>query len=317
MATRFFTAAGAIFLLATGVLIAQPQQRTPPPPGNRVEVRDGDTVVIEDDARVRIVRRRNGNVRTVFHPTERWAIVLVDWATAKGGPDGRVDQTYSYTSLTNEWPMEERWEGAATIEDYMIAGEGTIAGMGLIVPRGLVQFLPTFNPELFIDSSATAMLLFRGSGRGGSGMSFDAAEQREIQQTRQQAMRQTSLPPGASISTSFGIAGNTSGVAVSDIAGGAPPSGAVRVGGNISPPRKVVDVQPVMPEVALQAGVRGVVIVEITIDGDGTVKDAKILRSIPLLDEAALNAVRQWRYTPTTLGGQPVPVLMTVTVDFR
>jgi TonB family protein len=50
---------------------------------------------------------------------------------------------------------------------------------------------------------------------------------------------------------------------------------------------------------------------------DGKVEDAKVLRSTPLLDEAALEAVRAWEYTPTLLNGRPTPVIMTVTVQFR
>jgi protein TonB len=46
------------------------------------------------------------------------------------------------------------------------------------------------------------------------------------------------------------------------------------------------------------------------------VQDARVLRSIPLLDQAALEAVKQWEFTPTTLNGVPVPVIMTVTVQF-
>ena len=57
-------------------------------------------------------------------------------------------------------------------------------------------------------------------------------------------------------------------------------------------------------------------IIEATIGPDGAVKDAKVLRSIPLLDQAALDAVRQWQFTPTLLNGVPVPVIMTVTVQF-
>jgi protein TonB len=72
----------------------------------------------------------------------------------------------------------------------------------------------------------------------------------------------------------------------------------------------------VYPEIALRAHIQGVVIVETTIDANGRVIDAKVLRSIPILDEAALDAVRQWEYTPTQLNGIPVPVIMTVTVNF-
>ena len=67
---------------------------------------------------------------------------------------------------------------------------------------------------------------------------------------------------------------------------------------------------------AARANARGIVIVEVTIDVDGTVKDARVLRSIPMSDAAALEAVRQWRYEATMLDGKPVPVIMTVSVTF-
>ncbi len=91
---------------------------------------------------------------------------------------------------------------------------------------------------------------------------------------------------------------------------------AVRVGGNVRAPQKIKDVKPVMPELAVQARVQGVVIIEIVIDESGHVADARILRSIPLLDQAALDAVRQWQFTPTVPVDKPVPVIMTVTVQF-
>jgi protein TonB len=90
----------------------------------------------------------------------------------------------------------------------------------------------------------------------------------------------------------------------------------VRVGGQIKTPTKVKDQRPVYPAIAQSARVQGVVIIEAVIGPDGRVQDAKVLRSIPLLDAAALDAVRQWQYTPTLLNGVPVPVIMTVTVNF-
>ena len=56
--------------------------------------------------------------------------------------------------------------------------------------------------------------------------------------------------------------------------------------------------------------------IEATIGPDGKVGDAKVVRSIPMLDQAALDAVRQWEYTPTLLNGKPVPVVVTVTINF-
>jgi protein TonB len=92
--------------------------------------------------------------------------------------------------------------------------------------------------------------------------------------------------------------------------------GAVRVGGNIATPAKITDVKPVYPSVAKAANVQGIVIMEVRIEPDGSVSRARVLRSIPLLDQAALEAVRQWRFTPTVLNGNPVPVIMTVTINF-
>ena len=91
---------------------------------------------------------------------------------------------------------------------------------------------------------------------------------------------------------------------------------AVRVGGRIKPPTKIKDVKPEYPAIAQSARVGGVVTIEATIGPDGKVIDAKVVRSIPLLDQAALDAVRQWEYTPALLNGEPVPVLVTVTVNF-
>ena len=87
--------------------------------------------------------------------------------------------------------------------------------------------------------------------------------------------------------------------------------------GGIKPPVKVRDLAPAYPAVARAARVEGIVIVEATIGPNGKVQDARILRSIPLLDAAALDAVRQWEYTPTLLNGTPISVVMTVTVNFR
>jgi len=95
------------------------------------------------------------------------------------------------------------------------------------------------------------------------------------------------------------------------------PSRPVRVGGKIRPPQRVVDVAPTYPPLARAAGVEGVVILEAVIAEDGSVRDLRVLRSNPLLEAAALEAVRQWRFTPTLLNGEPVPVVMTVTVAFR
>ena len=89
----------------------------------------------------------------------------------------------------------------------------------------------------------------------------------------------------------------------------------VRAGGLIQP-KKVYHVTPIYPPIALAARKERIVILEALIAEDGTVRNVRLLRSEPLLDDAAITAVRQWRFTPTILNGEPVPIVMTVTVGF-
>jgi len=97
-----------------------------------------------------------------------------------------------------------------------------------------------------------------------------------------------------------------------------PPQKLARVGfQGIREPKKVFNVLPEYPVFARQAGVQGAVILEAVLDENGNVKSVRVLTSKPLLDDAAIRAVRQWRYTPTLLNGIPVPVLMTITVNFQ
>lgn len=91
----------------------------------------------------------------------------------------------------------------------------------------------------------------------------------------------------------------------------------VRPGGLIREPVKTRHVPPVYPQIAIAARVTGVVVIDAIIGTDGTVREARVLSGSPLLNQAALEAVRQWRYTPTTLNNVPVPVIMTVTVRFN
>ena len=100
-------------------------------------------------------------------------------------------------------------------------------------------------------------------------------------------------------------------------AGGSNSNEPFRIGDGIRPPAKIVNVNPVYPPEAREARVQGVVILEATISRTGEVSDVEVLRSEPLLDEAAVAAVRQWRYEPTLVDGEPVSILMTVTMNFQ
>ncbi|MDP2915400.1 MAG: energy transducer TonB, partial [Candidatus Aminicenantes bacterium] len=95
-----------------------------------------------------------------------------------------------------------------------------------------------------------------------------------------------------------------------------PAEGPVRAIGEIKPPRLIKQVDPIYPEIARLAGVEGVVILEAETDIYGRVRNTKVLRSIPLLDQAAIDAVKQWVYEPLMIEGKPRGGIFTVTVRF-
>ncbi len=121
-----------------------------------------------------------------------------------------------------------------------------------------------------------------------------------------------------------GVEGGVPGGVVGGVVGGLPeapppppPARTLRAGVDIREPRRVKGVDPVYPEVARISHLQGVVVLDCMIDARGRVSDVKVLRGVPMLDEAAVAAVRQWVYTPTLLNGVPVPVILAVTVSFR
>ena len=91
----------------------------------------------------------------------------------------------------------------------------------------------------------------------------------------------------------------------------------IRVGGSIKPPRLISSTLPAYPAMARSANVEGDVVIDTTIDAAGKVTGMKVVSGSPLLRQAALEALRQWRYEPSKLNGEPVPVEMTVTIKFH
>ena len=81
-------------------------------------------------------------------------------------------------------------------------------------------------------------------------------------------------------------------------------------------PRKIHHVMPIYPESARLAGAQGIVVIDAIIDRHGNVTDPRVIQSVPLLDDAALTAVRGWKYRPTRIDGVAVPSAITMTVTF-
>ncbi len=101
-----------------------------------------------------------------------------------------------------------------------------------------------------------------------------------------------------------------------------PPPGAplaqepIRVGGQVQSARLTYQTRPVYPSLARQARIQGTVRIEAIISRNGTVENLEVLSGHPLLNHAALDAVRQWRYQPTLLNGVAVEVITTIDINF-
>ena len=120
-----------------------------------------------------------------------------------------------------------------------------------------------------------------------------------------------------------GVAGGVEGGVAGGVEGGSSQAlekfaaGATIAIKDVKPPKLIREVMPVYPEVARQAKVQGAVILAVKTDEYGRVANVIVLRSIPLLDQAAIDAVRQWVYEPFVQDGKAAPVVFTVTVRFQ
>lgn len=128
-----------------------------------------------------------------------------------------------------------------------------------------------------------------------------------------------------------GVEGGVVGGIAGGIAGGIPmmpappppppptptPMKPIRIGGDIEQPTLLHRVSPEYPQIAVSAKKEGIVILEATVNADGFVSHVRVLRSEPLLDKAAVDAVKQWRYSPLQLNGRAQPFILTVTVSFN
>jgi len=287
------------------------------PDGQRIQASDGDVILLDDDARIRVVRRRSGTARLIYNAEQHWVLLLVDFDKSGTAGDGKVDWHYQYFDVTVDAPLPARWEGQTSIEEETSIGDGGgPTRLSLSLPRGRVQFVG--GPPSRNSTDGAQVVHFRGGGGGITRGAFDEVEQQQLQVIAQNLVNRRNGAP--MISRPGGVTGSvtlTGGVVSDSSLGMSSGQGSVRVGSDIAQPQKLVDVRPQLPPQAIQAGVRGTVILELTIGEDGAVSNVRVLRSIPLLDAAAVDAARKWRYTPTLLNGRAVSIILTATVPFE
>ncbi len=307
MSHRWFVPVAFVLLAAVPVASAHAQP-LPTASGRVIEAAEGDVVVVPSGARIAVVTRTQVQARLVYVAAQQTLLLLTDPALGFGGdmPDAKGFRRWQ---VQNPWPLEPRWEGSATIDQYAPTGRGPF-GLAIHTDRGTILVgVPGDREGALTPPPVAVVRTTSSSGRVARG-SFDEIEQ-------------AWLAGGDNALQGEGPGGRRMRVHMSGVAGavampssGSAPGGPVRVGGNIRAPTKTYTAEPLYPPTPRAAGVQGVVILDVTVAEDGTVSNARVLRSIPLLDQAALDAVRQWRYEPTLLNGVPTSVIMTVTVNF-
>jgi TonB family protein len=233
-----------------------------------------------------------------------------------------VDRTWRFTGIEGRWPLDARWEGPVTMRfpdgPYMGPGPASanVPVLSLETSAGAVAFA---NAALRSDPPGVDVALrFSGmSGGGREGASFDEAEREALSPTFMSSFSTMSFsgPGGGFIS---GGSGTWTG---STVGGGGGPAGQrveARTFGTARPsgtmPRILHRVEAEWPQAARDAGVRGVVLVQVAVAADGTVRDAQVVRSIPMLNAAAIAAVRQWRFEAAGAEGRPDPLSITVPI---
>lgn len=136
-----------------------------------------------------------------------------------------------------------------------------------------------------------------------------------VEESLGQGGAENGIPGGIDYGDEKGLAANVLGAELYELVG-KPEEPSIPAVGDVKPPRLVRRVEPAYPEIARQAHVEGTVILEATTDIYGRVISVRVLRSLALLDEAAVDAVRQWVYEPLLVNGRPRSVTFTVTVRF-
>ena len=145
-------------------------------------------------------------------------------------------------------------------------------------------------------------------------------------------IKEDEMPPdvGGAVGVVGGVPGGVPGGQIGGVLGGIiggvagsnlppPPKAApqrIRVGGQVQQAKLISQPRPVYPPLAKQARIQGTVRLQAVISKDGTIQELQVLSGHPLLVQSALDAVRQWRYQPTLLNGEPVEVVTTIDVVF-
>lgn len=294
---------------------ATAQVVTPPASsGRQLQAGDGDTVIVDGDDRVSLIRRRQAHVRVVADESARTVLVIADWGTgASAAPDGRVNRIWRFAGIDGRWPLESRWEGVVALMVPEMPPMSVGPSLTLDTPAGVVAFVG--GPQRSGAADAAVVLRYESlSGGGREGTTFDEAERDAMSSNFMTSFSTMSFGSGGG----WVAASGTETAATFERSVPPPRGGVPGTRGPIlsAMPRIVERVQPEWPQEARDAGAQGMVILQADVATDGTVRDARVVRGQPLLTAAAVEAVRRWRFEPAGPDGRPDPMTVTVTVQF-
>ena len=139
--------------------------------GRILEARDGDTVIVRENMRVRVVKRTSGIVRIAVNQPRGFALVMLDKDS-----DGRADWAYRF-DIDQPYPLDAPWEGAADVDEYYEPGRPS-GSVAVVTPQGVIQFLsgPPGKQDPHAASNALAIMRHHGGRNGVVGDTFDVVE---------------------------------------------------------------------------------------------------------------------------------------------
>lgn len=190
--------------------------------------------------------------------------------------------------------------------DAVIAADGTVSDVRLVAVSVISETVEMTVDPAELQGDFTAMV---------------RAASDSVRQWRFEAPAETPAVVRVPVRFDMGVSQTTFGT-IRPLSGYPPtvgpllPRDVLKVGGPVKPPQRIVNAAPTYPQDAIDAKVQGVVVLDVIVDAEGVPSDIQVAQSIPMLDAAAIEAVRKWRYEPTLMNGKPVPIAMTISLNF-
>lgn len=232
--------------------------------------------------------------------------------------------TYFLSFRVTGWKQAAYLPGLGTeATPYIIPAEGPVRALGEINPPRVKKMIPPVYPEVARTAKVEGVVILEAETDIYGHVqnlkvlrSVPLLDQAAIDCVRQwvyEPFKIENKPRGVifTVTVRFQLDGGA-GKSAPPAKEGDP----LKLTGDVKGPKLITQVKPIYPEAARKSRVEGTVILEVTTDITGHVANAKILRSIPLLDQAAVDAVKQWVFEPTIINGKPISLTFTTTVRF-